>query len=212
MKKVMKYLIGIILLAVLAFNSVYFRKLDERKASTSKFDAKEYSRSYFNTKLTPALSNAVEINQLMSLLQANKEQTFEKFAHALGIGNIRYFLVKGEGIVTSVNENDVAVLAKADTAQKAIRIATEFVFGNAIRDASGKIDVNEFSNTMDFNNVSSEINRIVRAEVLPQFKANVKKGDTVQFAGAIELNNEHLNVDDIELMPVQLKVVKSQGQ
>ena len=179
MKKGLKYLFGIIVFAVLAVNSVYFRKLDERKASSSKFDAKEYAKSYFNTKLKPSLSNAVEINQLMSFLQSNKEQTFEKYAHALGIGNIRYFLVKGEGIVTSINENDVSVLAKADTARKAIRIATEFVFGNAIRDASGKIDVNEFSNTMDFNSVSSEINKIVRAEVLPRFKANVKKGDTV---------------------------------
>jgi len=212
MKKGLKYLFGIIVFAVLAVNSVYFRKLDERKASSSKFDAKEYAKSYFNTKLKPSLSNAVEINQLMSFLQSNKEQTFEKYAHALGIGNIRYFLVKGEGIVTSINENDVSVLAKADTARKAIRIATEFVFGNAIRDASGKIDVNEFSNTMDFNSVSSEINKIVRAEVLPRFKANVKKGDTVQFAGAVELNKEHLSVEDIELIPIQLKIVRSQGQ
>ena len=125
----------------------------------------------------------------------------------MGIGNIRYFLVKGEGQVLSINENDVTVLAVADSNKKAIRIATEFVFGNAIRDASGKIDINEFSNTMDFNSVSAEINKIIRSQVLPQFKAKVKKGDTVQFAGAIELNKEHLNVEDIELMPVQLKIV-----
>jgi predicted lipoprotein len=110
----------------------------------------------------PSLPDAVEINQLLSLLQINKEQTFEKYGHALGIGNIRYFLVKGEGQVTSINENDVIVLAKADSNQKSIRIATEFVFGNAIRDASGRIDINEFANTMDFNNVSEEIKKIVR--------------------------------------------------
>jgi predicted lipoprotein len=207
MKKLLKYTAGIILMVVLAYNSVYFRKLDAMKASSSKFDAKAFARNYFNNKLIPSLSVAVEINQLISLLESNKEQTFERYGHALGIGNIRYFLVKGEGQITSINENDITILAKADTATKSICIATEFVFGNAIRDASGKIDINEFSNTMDFNSVSSEINKIVRAKVLPAFKASVKKGNTVQFAGAVELNKEHLNVDDIELMPAQLKIV-----
>lgn len=207
MKKALKYFGGVILLVVLGFNSVYFRKLDQMKASSSKFDAKAYARNYFNNKLILSLSNAVEINQLISLLETNREQAFEKYSHALGIGNIRYFLVRGEGQVTSINENDVIILAQADTMKKTIRVATEFVFGNAIRDASGRIDVNEFSNTMDFNSVSSEINKIVRAEVLPRFKARVKKGDTIQFAGAIELNKEHLNVEDIELMPVQLEIV-----
>jgi predicted lipoprotein len=212
MKNLLKYAVGTLVLVVIAYNSVYFRKLDEVRASSTTFDAKSYARKYFNNKLLPSLNNAVEINQLLSLLQNNKEQTFEKYSHALGIGNIRYFLVKGEGRVTAINENDVSVLAKADTNAKAIRIATEFVFGNAIRDASGKIDINEFANTMDFNNVSAEINKIVRAEVLPSFRAGVKKGDTVQFAGAIELNKEHLNVDNIEVIPVQLKIINSSGQ
>jgi predicted lipoprotein len=207
MKKALKYLFAIIILVVLAFNSVYFRKLDRVKASSTTFDAKTYARKYFDEKLLPSLNNAVEIEQLISLLNSNKQQTFEKYGHALGIGNIRYFLVKGEGKVLSINENDVTVLAVADSNKKTISIATEFVFGNAIRDASGKIDINEFSNTMDFNSVSAETNKIVRSQVLPQFKANVKKGDTVQFAGAIELNKEHLNVEEIELMPVQLKIL-----
>lgn len=209
MKKLLKYVVGIIVLIVVGYNSVYFRKLDEIKASSSKFDAKAYARNYFNNKLMPSLSNAVEINRLLLLLEANKEQAFEKYSHALGIGNIRYFLIRGEGLITSINENDVLVVSKADTNQKVLRIATEFVFGNAIRDASGKIDINEFSNTMDFNNVSAEINKIVRTKVLPAFKASVKKGDVIQFAGAIELNKEHLNVEDIEVIPVQLKIMSS---
>lgn len=212
MKKVLKYGAGILVLLVVLYNSVYFKKLDEVNASSSKFDAKTYARNYFNKKLIPSLNNAVEINQLLTLLQQNKDEAFEKYSHALGIGNIRYFLVKGEGPVTAINENDVEITARADTNQKPLSIATEFVFGNAIRDASGKIDINEFTNTMDFNNVSAEINKIVRGEVLPPFKASVKKGDTVQFAGAVELNKEHLNVEKIEIIPVQLKIAGQAAQ
>jgi len=207
MKKLLKYGIGIIAVLLLAYKSVYIKKLSDVKASSSSFDAKAYARNYFNNKLLPSINNAVEINQLITLLEKDKDQTFEKYSHALGIGNIRYFLVKGEGNIISVNENDVSVSTSADSSQINLRIATEFVFGNAIRDASGKIDINEFSNTMDFNNVSAEINKIVRAEILPPFKAHVKKGDRIQFAGAVELNEEHLNISDIEVVPIQLKIV-----
>ncbi|MBD0367146.1 MAG: DUF2291 domain-containing protein [Flavisolibacter sp.] len=206
-RNVFKYTIVIIVLIVVAYNSVYFKKLDEVKASSASFDAKAYAKKYFHEKLPPALNEAVEINQLIELLQTNKENTFNRYSHALGIGNIRYFLVKGEGEVASINENDVSLLMKTDTTQKVIKIATEFVFGNAIRDASGLIDINEFTNTMDFNNVSAEVNNIVRNEVLPPFKAAVKKGDRIQFIGAIELNREHLNLEQIEVIPVSLKIV-----
>lgn len=212
MKKKLKYIIGIVVLLVLAYNSIYFRKLDEVKASSSKFDAKAYANNYFRNKLMPSVANATELSQLLILLKGNREETFAKYSHALGIGNIRYFLVRGEGQVISVNENDVSIVLRSDTSQNVYRIATEFVFGNAIRDAAGQIDINEFTNTMDFNNVSSEINKIVRAGVLPNFKANVKKGDIVQFAGAIELNQEHLNVTDLEVMPVQLNIINPGAQ
>lgn len=207
--KTLKYILGFVLLLVVAYNSIYFKKLDEMKASAAKdFDAKAYARKYFNSKLIPALGNAIDLNKLITLLRQDKEKTFDQYSHALGIGNIRYFLVKGEGKIVSINENDVSIMLKADSSQKNVQIATEFVFGNAIRDASGSIDINEFRNTMDFNNVSAELNKIVRIEVLPQFKTSAKKGQSVQFSGAIECNRAHLNLEQIEVVPVSLKITE----
>ena len=208
MKKILKYITGFVLLIIVAYNSIYFKKLDEVKAAASKdFDAKTYAKKYFNDKLVPALKDAIDLNQLLTLLQKDKEKTFDQYSHALGIGNIRFFLVKGEGEIVSVNENDVTISLKADSSQKSVQIATEFVFGNAIRDASGFIDVNEFKNTMDFNNVSAEVNKIVRNEVLPPFKAIAKKGQNIRFSGAVEFNRAHLNLQQIEVVPVSLEVV-----
>lgn len=206
----MKYAIAIVVLFLIAYNSVYFKKLDVYKASASKqFDAAPYAKKYFSDKLLPRLNNSIEINQLLTDLQKDKEKTFNEHSHALGIGNIRFFMVKGEGEITAVNDNDVVLNSKTDTSKRNLKIATEFVFGNAIRDASGQININEFENTMDFNNVSAEVNKIVRNEVLPPFKRSAKKGDVVQFFGAIELNREHLNVENIEVVPVSLKIVNS---
>ena len=210
MKKILKYIVGFALLLFIGYNSVYFKKLDEKKASANKeFDAKTYARKYYDTKLLPALNNAVDINVLRVMLLADINKAFDTHSHALGIGNVKYFLIKGEGEITAINENDVTILSKTDSAQHIYTIATEFVYGNAIRDAPGLISLNDFDNTMDINNVSEEINKMVRNEVLPPFRKTAQKGNVIQFSGAIELNKEHLNIENIEIIPISLKIISN---
>jgi predicted lipoprotein len=110
--------------------------------------------------------------------------------------------VKGKGTITSINEDDIAV--SLDSSKQSITVATEYIFGNAVRDATGLININEFNNTMDFNNISAELNKIIREKVLPPFKQQAKKGDRIAFTGAIELNKEHLDLSNIEVMPVRV--------
>lgn len=206
-KKLLKYSLLIVILSFVVYNAVYFKKLDQMQASASKqFDAPGYANDYFNNKLLPLFGHTEEINQLILSIKASKNEAFEKYGHSLGIGNIKYFLVRGEGHLTSINENTTRILVKNDSCQNSFNIVTEFVYGNAIRDASGLINLNEFSNTMDFNNVSAGINKIVRTEVLPAFKSSAKIGNDVRFFGAIELNKEHPALNTIEIIPISLKV------
>jgi predicted lipoprotein len=204
--KLVKYILAIVVVIVIALNSVYFKKLDEVKASVSakQFNAAAYAQTFWANKLLPHLDKAIEITQLNGMLSTNPAKTFDSYSHALGIGNLRYFLVKGKGTITSINEDDISVLLQPDTSQQAVTIATEYIFGNAARDATGLININEFNNTMDFNNVSAELNKIIREKVLPPFKQKVKKGNTIEFTGAIELNKEHLDISKIEVIPVSI--------
>lgn len=208
-KKTIQSLLSIVLLLVVAYNSVYFKKLDEVKAaSTSKqFDAVAYASNFYHKKLLPNLDKSVDINQLLQLVKSDPLKAFKDHSHALGIGNIRYFLVNGQGVISAINENATTVTLKGEDA-KQVKIATEFVYGNAIRDASGLIDINEFNSTMDFNNVSNEVNKIVRSQVIPAFKSSAKVGDNISFAGAIELNQAHVKTDSIEVVPIRLSIVK----
>jgi len=204
LKKTLKCLKVAIVVAIIAYNSVYFKKLDEVKAAAPKeFNGVAYARNYLDSKLLPSVNNITGIDTLVSLLKINKTTTFTTYAHALDIGNIGYFMTKGQGIVTAIDESDVYVLTPA---KQTIKIATEYVFGNALRDAPGIIKVNDFTSTADLNSISSEVNKIIRAEVLPPFKSKVKKGDKIDFAGAFELNQEHLNLDNIEVIPFYLAI------
>lgn len=205
--KALKYTVGIVAVILIAYNAVYFKKMDEVKASknASVFNADQFAESFWTTKLIPGLSNAVDITKLTSMLSTDPQGTFDAYSHALGIGNLRYFLVKGTGTISSVNADDITVLA--DSSTQTIKLITEYVFGNAVRDATGLISINEFNNTMDFNNVSAEINRIIREKVIPPFKIQAKKGDRITFTGAIEINKEHPDLSNIEIIPVEIKTI-----
>nr|WP_295923205.1 DUF2291 domain-containing protein [uncultured Dyadobacter sp.] len=205
MSKPIRYLLYVAAFALLAYNSVYFKRLDEVKAGHAAFNAAAYAKDFWEKQLIPGLGKAVELTTLNSLLDTDKDKAFDEYSHALGIGNVRYFMIKGTGKVTDVDENQVTV---ATGAGSEVRIATEYIFGNAVRDASGTIDINAFTNSMDFNNVSAEINRIIREKVVPPFRSRVKKGDNVTFCGAIELNREHMQTNSPELIPVRLQIEK----
>lgn len=206
-KKGLTYAILLVLLGVVAYNSVYFKKLDEVKASAGltadqKFDAKAYAQNFWITKLLPAAANsATDLSTLLAALKTDKEKTVDTYSHALGIGNIRYFLVKGEGRITAIGDNEITVEL---TSGEIVKLATEYIFGNAARDASGILKITEFDNTMDLNNVSAELNRIIRNKVVPPLRKSAKVGSPVKFVGAIELNKEHLHLDGLEVIPIQV--------
>lgn len=206
LKQGIKYSIAILLVLFVLSQSVYFKKLSDVKAVAAKvFNADDYARNYLKAQLIPAAKAAPQADQLIPMLKDSPEKAFKTYAHGLDIGNIRFFMVQGDGLVTSVDENDVYVLTKN---KQTLKIAIEYIFGNALRDAPGLIDINDFNNTMELNNIAAAVDKIIRDEVLPPFSSQVKKGDNISFAGAFELNQEHINLANIEVIPVVLKINK----
>jgi predicted lipoprotein len=205
-KKVLKYIIVVVVVLLVAYNSVYFKKLDQVKAEqTAKtFNAASYAQNFWEKKLTPSLSKAIAIDKLIPMLTSSPSRAFNTYSHALGIGNLRYFLIQAKGSIAAIDADDVTVSIAGLPGQK-VKIVTEYIFGNAARDATGLININDFNNTMDFNNVSAEINAIIRSKVLPQLK-HAKVGNSISFTGAIELNKEHLNLSQIEAVPVAVNI------
>jgi len=204
MTKGIKYSIWVIVIAFIGYNSVYFKKLSEVKAASEKFNAVDYAQRLY-AALTTSSEKAITPDQLINELRSDKAKAFNQYGKALAIGSTRYFMVKGSGVVKAITENEV-VLSTAN--KNELHIATEFVFGNAIRDASAQVNLNDFTNTADLNNISSEVNKIIRNKVLPPFKSTVKTGDAVAFTGAVGLNREHLDLNGMELMPINLNIVK----
>jgi len=209
MNRYIKYLLLIVVIGLVAYKSVYVKKLSGMKvANNEKFDAVSFSKKLWEEKLPAKLGSAVDLAIFIKATQTNQADAFSKYTNALGIGNYRYALIKAEGIVTDINEDDIMLQLKLGDSLMKAKLATEFIYGNAIRDASGLVDVKNFPNTMDLNNISEELNKMVRKTVLPPFKTAIKKGDKLIVTGAIEIHKEHIKWNELEIIPVQLQIVQ----
>lgn len=205
-RKPIKYSIGILVIGLLGYNSVYFQPLDKKLADGNEisFDAKDYVEGIWGNELRMVYKDAPDIALLIDSLEQNTVAAFETYGYALGIGNIGYFRVQGVGLVTAVNNNNVLL----QVGSHVIEVETEFVYGNAIRDASGLVKLNDYDNSSDFNSISESINEKIRKELIPEFRSKVKIGDKVRFEGAIELNKAHLKLSRIEVIPITLQITE----
>jgi predicted lipoprotein len=197
----------LVVFALLAYKSVYFKKLsDVKNKATSKFDAAAFAKKLWDEKLPAKLDSAIELTTLIKAIAADPNTSFEKYTNTMAVGNYRYAMVKAEGKVMQVNEDDLLLQLPFSDSLLNVKIATEFVYGNAIRDASKLLEVKDFSNTTDLSSISEALNRTVRTEVLIPFKKAVQKGDTIIVTGAIEINKAYINWSEPEIIPVRLQI------
>ncbi len=209
MNKPVKYIILVAVIGLLGYKSVYFKNLsDVKNNSAVKFDAAAFAKKLWDEKMPARIDNAIDLSQLIQEVTAVKDSGLLKHSNALAIGNYRYALVKALANVTVVNDDEVLIqIPLKDSVIHAV-LATEYIYGNAIRDASGLVDVKNFPNTTELNSISEELNKIIRVSVLPSFKSTVKKGDKLNITAAIEINKEHINWSGIELIPVRLQIIQ----
>ena len=209
MRKAVKYIILIAIAGLLGFQSVYFRKLSVvQKEKQQSFDVVAFTKKLWEEQLPAKMDSAVRLPDFIKAVAANQQEAFTKYTNALGIGNYRYALISVEGQVTAVNEDDLVLQISAGDSSLTVTLATEYIYGNAIRDASALVDVKDFPNTAELNSISEELNKLVRTTVLPAFRQKVKTGDKVQVVAAVEFNKEHVKWNQMELLPVRLQIMQ----
>ena len=207
MKKFSLYLILFLCFALLAYNSVYFRKLSEmKKATDNQFDAGVFANKLWEGELQTSINSAIELPLLLKSISENADAAFEQHTHALAIGNYRYAMVKLKGEIMAVNENEVLVSISLPHADSLLTVAitTEFVYGNAVRDASGLLDARDFNNASDLNNIAEALNELARKNIVPAIKKTAKQNNTVEIIGAVQLNREHVAKEMLEIIPLKI--------
>ena len=71
------------------------------------------------------------------------------------------------------------------------------------------MSISDYANTMDFNNISVEMNKLVRQDVILPMLDQIKLGSEVTFKGATKINVKEPSLKDLRVIPVQLKIVEN---
>ena len=205
MKRYIPTLAVVALVAFTGYHSVYFRKLSTMKsAQTGSFDAEAFAEGLWSGVITAAADSAVELSRLIDETSSGGTSVLERHSHALAIGNYRYAMIRAEGVVKQFDSTEVLLSVPHADSIIELRVALEYIYGNAIRDASASVQVKDFPNSSDLSAIAEALNRIARKRVAPAVKKGLRAGDRLEVTGAAELHREHLRWQGLELHPVRI--------
>jgi predicted lipoprotein len=192
-RKHLFYLIGLAVLVLVLGRSLEFRRLDEKRAEeqAARFSPAEYARDFWDNRLPSVLDKALPAEELIRLFNTNMQAAISQ-GRTLGQSRTHAYLLAGSGRIVAVQKDGVLLSVLPESPNPEVLIRTgNYIAGNAVRDASGLVDVSAFSDTMKFNRISAEINRIVVQEVIaPCLERGPQVGMSVRFVGAAEVAEE----------------------
>ncbi|MBN1559585.1 DUF2291 family protein [candidate division KSB1 bacterium] len=193
------------LLVIALYHSVYFENLDAKKEGEKVKDLNPADKvDYFwSSKLDQVLPSAIDLKLFDSQLADDPASLMRQYGKAVGITSTFSFLVKYHAKqVTPGAEKIPVALADGYTNYY---LQTKYIFGNAARDATGYFDIDEFENTMAFNAIATELNKLISTRVITKLDS-LSPGEMITFIGALEINSENIP-RQIGIVPLQIAAV-----
>ena len=194
MKTAASWLSLIVLVVVLFWPFPAFHIVPLGQASArdgwNDFNAQAFAQQFWKTKLIPAFDQATDAAELLPALEKDPKEARSRFGHLPGMSSTTFFLVKGTGEVVAVEDDGVRLRILTSARETEVLLHTGLLFGNTVRDGTGLIDPGQFPNSQRFNDIATELNRIVEANVIPVLRKLAVPGRKVAFVGCAELEED----------------------
>jgi predicted lipoprotein len=209
MKRAHAILIGLAILGLFfwCFPPFHLVPLGQAKAQKqqSAFNAGASARIFWAEQLLPALDQAADASVVLDAMAANPQSALEKFGRSFGMSRASYLLLSGRGSVVSAGPEGLGISLGSSQDRAGVLLLTGLVFGNAVRDASGLLEVSDFPNSQHFNEISAELNRIVETEVIARLKEQAALGRQLLFIGCAEVTPQRRGSEPLKLIPLRFK-------
>jgi len=186
------------------FHVVQLRTAVAEKAAAA-FDPKEFAQTFWTNQLLPSVTKAVKADTLLPAIRADAATAKTNYSRSVGMGESYFYFLSGTGRVTAVSADEVS-LAISDGTNTEISMQTGLVFGNALRDGPGLLNVNDYPNSQDFNGISEALNHIVETRVLPKLHDQAKVGMKISFVGCAEIDDESTDLKPLKVIPIQTEL------
>ena len=170
------------------------------------FSAKAYVESIWTSQVLPTVQDtSADLPAVLAALKANPDSAKQKYGHREGQRPYN-FLVKGEAKVLAVDTASRSGTLKIDLApgdgqpDAAIQIGP-VIKGTALRDALPFIQFNQFTNQLEYADVSNQLNDHVIKDVAGKLDPASLQGKTIEFDGAFTLGP----TSDVLITPTKLQ-------
>jgi len=206
-KKWLKYIVLIIVGGLLAYKSVYFKKLNtpRSEAGSNKTDPAAFAKLFWDRVFSKAIDSAIAMEVFeKEFFEKGAQNTINKYSHSQGVSGTAYMLQKFNGKVKEVTDSKI-VLLQTNSRSSQLTFNIGNYFGNGVRDVTGLIEMGDFENSMDYNMVSAELNKIVKADVILPVKNKIKINDDLTIVGCVEIVDGKLSD---EIFPVRIIIHK----
>jgi predicted lipoprotein len=176
-------------------------------AANTTNDTSSFVEPIWNSKVVPTIvTKSVDAAVLLPEIRANPEAAGEKYGRREATNPFNY-MIKGSGKVTQVNTESRAgtmtVELANSTNHETVTLQTgPVVIGTAIRDATGLVSFNQFTNQIDYAAISKEMNSRAIKDALSGKDPARLVGKSVQFFGAFTFDPK--STAPIRITPVKL--------
>jgi predicted lipoprotein len=177
-----------------------------REKAAAGFNPKEFAGKFWDERLLKSLDQAVKADVLLPAIQANSGLARKQFARSVGVSESYTYFLSGRGRVLAVNDDEISLSVTEGAARAEVILPVGLLFGNAVRDGTGLLNVNDYPNSQHFNGIAEELNRIVEARVLAGLREQAKVGKQVRFVGCAEVNDESTDLKPLRVVPIQAEV------
>lgn len=175
----------------------------EKAAAT--FDATQFAENFWTNQLLPASGKAVNADVLLAAIQTDAAVAKKKFSRSVGLSDSYFYFLSGAGRVVKISDDEILLAVTPGSTNVEISLQTGLIFGDAVRDGTGLLNVNDYPNSQDFNDISAALNHLVETRVLPPLQQSAKPGATISFTGCAEVDDESTDLKPLKVIPIQTK-------
>jgi predicted lipoprotein len=210
MNRFLPSLIVMVVLASLCWRFPLFRVVPLAQAAKEKaaatFNPAAFAERFWNEQLLTSLHQAVPAEALLPAIQADAIAAKQKYSRSVGVSESYTYFVSGTGRVLAVSDDEISLAVTGGATAAEVSLQVGLIFGNAIRDGTGLLQVSDYPDSQDFNAISEALNHLVETRGLPKLRESAKVGATVRFTGCAEVNDESADLKPLRVVPIRAEL------
>ena len=176
--------------------------------------AEQYCLDNWDSKMLPTIfEKAADAATILAAAGQDLSAAGQKYGTRENETSAWNFCVKGEATVVNIENAEKASkirlavdLAPEDGAADALIQWSSVIKSNAIRDSVGFLKLDDFSNQVEFAELTKAFNARVQQDLIKKTDATALMGKRVSFTGCVALT-KLAQPSDVEIIPVQLAEV-----